>query len=68
MAAKFKKTFSAAKSCPKQAKAKIYLIFCPHIWKQRFVLEELCWHLYWWCPVNGWFHERFCLSHKKIKS
>jgi hypothetical protein len=25
---------SVAKSCPKQAKAKIYLMSCLHIWKQ----------------------------------
>jgi hypothetical protein len=41
MMVKFKKTFSAAKSCLKHAKAKIYL-FCLHIWDQRSVLEDLC--------------------------
>jgi hypothetical protein len=35
---KFNKFFSAAKSCPKQAKAKIYLMFCLHIWKQKVCL------------------------------
>jgi hypothetical protein len=35
---KFNKTFSAAKSCPKQAKAKTYLMFCLHIWKQKVCL------------------------------
>jgi hypothetical protein len=38
MIAEFKKTFSAAKSCPKHAKAKVYLRFCLHIWKQKFCL------------------------------
>jgi hypothetical protein len=34
----FKKTFSAAKSCPKQARAKIYFIFCLHIRNQKVCL------------------------------
>jgi hypothetical protein len=37
---KFMRTFSVAKSCLKQAKVKIYLVSCLHIWKQKVSWEN----------------------------
>jgi hypothetical protein len=39
-------TWTGDSSCPKEAKAKISLMSCLHIWTQKSVLEEPCRHLY----------------------
>lgn len=41
--------FPTAKSRLKQAKAKMFLMFSLLSANKESVLEELCWHLCWWC-------------------
>lgn len=37
-----------------------YLMFCPLSRNKRSILEELCWHLCWKCPINSWLHVKMC--------